>query len=53
MRGMSEDLREYKFSYIVAQVKIRSTLLTAERLAATSEGRTSYIAYKAIHEQEE
>ena len=53
MRGMSEDLREYKFSYIVAQVKIRSTLLTAERLAVASEGRTSYIAYKAIHKQEE
>ena len=53
VRGMSEDLREYKFSYIVAQVKIRSTLLTAERLVAISEGRTSYIACKAIHEQEE
>ena len=46
-------VRQLYFSKIAVRSAIRSTLLTAERLAATSEGRTSYIACKVIHEQEE
>ena len=53
VRGMFEDLRGYNFSYIAAQIKVRSTLQTAERIETASEGRTSDIALKAIHEQEE
>ena len=46
-------VRQLCFPQIAVRSAIRSTLLTAERLAAASEGRTSYIACKAIHEQEE
>ena len=53
VRGMFEDLRGYNFSYIAAQIKVRSTLQTAERIETASEERTSDIACKAIHEQEE
>ena len=56
-RPLCEDrtnvVRQLYFSKIAVRSAIRSTLLTAERLAAASEGRTSYIACKAIHEQEE
>ena len=45
VRGLFEDLRGYNFSCIAAQIKIRSTLLTTERLVAASEERTSYIAF--------
>ena len=38
-------VRQLYFSKIAVRSAIRSTLLTAERLAATSEGRTSYIAF--------
>ena len=40
------------FSYIVARNEFRSTLRTTERLVAASEPRMSYIANRAIHEQE-
>ena len=49
----SNIVRQLYFPKIAVRSAIRSTLLTAERLAAASEGRTSYIACKAIHEQEE
>ncbi len=32
VRGMFEDLRGYKLSYIAAQIKVRSTLQTSESL---------------------
>ena len=41
------------FFKIAVRSAIRSTLLTTGRLVAASEGRTSCIACKAIHEQEE
>ena len=47
-RPLCEDrpnvVRQLYFSKIAVRSAIRSTLLTAERLAAASEGRTSYIA---------
>ena len=56
-RPLCEDrpnvVRQLYFSKIAVRSAIRSTLLTTGRLAAASEGRTSYIACKAIHEQEE
>ena len=56
-RPLCEDrpniVRQLCFPKIAVRSAIRSTLLTTERLAAASEGRTSYIACKAIHEQEE
>ena len=56
-RPLCEDrpnvVRQLYFSKIAVRSAIRSTLLTAGRLAAASEERTSYIACKAIHEQEE
>ena len=53
VRGPSKHSTAIIFSKIAVRSAIRSTLLTAERLAAASEGRTSYIACKAVHEQEE
>ena len=53
VRGTSKHSTAIIFSKIAVRSAIRSTLLTAERLVAASEGRTSYIACKAIHEQEE
>ena len=56
-RPLCEDrpnvVRQLYFSKIAVCSAIRSTLLTTGRLAAASEGQTSYIACKAIHEQEE
>ena len=56
-RPLCEDrpnvVRQLYFPKIAVRSAIRSTMLTTEWLAAASEGRTSYIACKAIHEQEE
>ena len=42
VRGMFEDLRGYKLSYIAAQIKVRSTLQTSESLEWHHCGRAMF-----------
>ena len=47
------EVRQLNFFKIAVRSAIRSILQTAERIGMANEGRTSDIACKAIHEQEE